>query len=289
MSIGNFSVFQNVKRGKIMKSLSIGAILLIAAAAVLLGTASRNMDKPCGTNTGTMSILVIGSDGEAHHTPPGADLIRLVDVDFDQNRVSVRALTRDLWVQTAILNDLNVEATSLGRVYDYRFDATRQGNSKNDNPSEYEKKAAAGAQAVAQVIADDFGLTSQNYLVIDMDQLPEMIDTIGGIPVSIPSRLETGTYTFEAGDQVLNGEQIAAYVRYLEDPSADPARIGRQNAVLFGLRSTLADPSTIARLPGLYKGFRKSIATDLKPNQITDLICVLNTVPPDQIVLTSVN
>jgi LCP family protein required for cell wall assembly len=305
-----------------MKSISIGTILLIAAAAVLIGGATLLMVQfntpmaqaiaisaptatattaPAGTvaptvtqapkvcgNTGSIHILVVGSDRAESNNPPGADLIRIVKVNYDQKKVTVYSLSRDLWLPTTSLADLKVDATTLGRIYDIRYTATTVDESQPATPKD-QKKIIAGVQAVAQVIADDFGLVADHYVAIDVDKLPGMIDALGGVKVAVPDQLKTNAYTFAAGDQTLSGDQLRNYVSYLGDASKEMTRSERQNTVLVGLRKTLVDPAMVTKIPDLYTRFTEAIITDLSPNQITDLTCVLKQVDANAVVLKNMD
>ena len=144
-------------------------------------------------------------------------------------------------------------------------------------------KMTDGAQASAQMILDDFGVTSDHYMVIDLNQLPALIDAIGGLPIDIPERTTDpwiGT-VIEAGQQTLTGEQLKSYARAI--PDSDFARIQRNNLILYALRQKLLDPSVWEKLPALYNQFKNMIVTDLSPQQILSFFCLIREVAREQI------
>ena len=65
-----------------------------------------------------------------------------------------------------------------------------------------------------------------------------MIDTLGGVSVNIPKKMEYHDYAgdlhidFERGDQVLMGRDLLKYVRFRNDHQGDIGRIQRQQAVI---------------------------------------------------------
>ena len=78
-----------------------------------------NENQVCG-ETHVWNVLVVGSDAaDLNYYPQGADLTRIVRVDFPNKKVSSFAFSRDLWVDTGKLNykDPELDATKLGLVY----------------------------------------------------------------------------------------------------------------------------------------------------------------------------
>jgi anionic cell wall polymer biosynthesis LytR-Cps2A-Psr (LCP) family protein len=133
-------------------------------------------------------------------------------------------------------------------------------------------------------------VTSDHYLVLDLDQLPALIDAIGGLPIDIPETITDpwiGT-VIEAGSQTLSGDQLRAYSRAI--PDSDFARIQRSNLVIQALRQKLLDPSLWVKLPSLYEVFaKKMIVTDLSYQQIFSIFCLVRDIPTDEIVMQKVD
>jgi LCP family protein required for cell wall assembly len=236
----------------------------------------------CGQR-GTLTILTIGSDAEDLRGLPGSDLTRLVRVDFSNRKISTFALPRDLWVDVSQLGfqDPLITETTLGKTY---FEG-HQRSAQVDEPG----KMTDGAQVSAQMIIDNFGVTSDHYLVIDLDQLPALVEAIGGLPIDIPEQTTDrwiGT-VIETGSQTLSGAQLRSYARAI--PDSDFARIQRSNLIIQALRQKLLDPSVWVKLPSLYDLFaEKMIVTDLSYQQIFSLFCLVREVPTNEIVMQKV-
>ena len=235
----------------------------------------------CG-RTGSLKILVVGSDANGGTIPPGADLVRVVKVDFEQKKIIVFAFPRDLWVNTPSLAAQRINATTLGRVYDYAYKAGQLENLGDDRP-----QVVNGTLAVAQTLNDNYELSPEHYVTIKLSNLPQMIDTLGGIIVNVPALLRTDRYVFRPGTQLLNGAMTASYIRYLD--TTEWERISRQDLVLGALRQKLLSPAVLPSLPELLRLSSDSIVTSLGAEQIGSLACVLKESGNVQIVQDNVH
>jgi LCP family protein required for cell wall assembly len=231
----------------------------------------------CG-ETAVWNVLVLGSDAADLYYPQGSDLTRIVRVDFPNKQVSMFAFTRDLWVDTLNLGFTNptINATKLGLVYH----EARLRSTKTD-PKEI---MLEGVNASAKVLAQNFSVNSDHYVAIDVSQIPAMIDAIGGLPINIPANFTDPltNMAFTAGQQTLNGERAAVYARAFT--GSDFERIQRDNLVLEALRQRLQDPAIWVRLPQLFVQFQDVVLTDLSPEQVNNLICLLSEVSSESII-----
>jgi anionic cell wall polymer biosynthesis LytR-Cps2A-Psr (LCP) family protein len=192
------------------------------------------------------------------------------------------AFSRDLWVDTTGLGLTNptINATRLGMVF---YEARSRSTS-----TEVKTAMVDGTNATARMLANNFLVSSDHYLTIDLAQIPAMVDAIGGVPINIPASITdpvTGM-TIPAGQQTLTGAQFAVYARTI--PDSDYARTQRNSWLLLALQKKLLDPSVWGRIPQLYAQFSDVIATDLSPEQINHLACLLQEVPNDAILQESV-
>jgi LCP family protein required for cell wall assembly len=235
----------------------------------------------CG-ETGVWNVLVLGSDALDLRGEKGADLTRMVRVDFPNRKVTMFAFSRDLWVDTAGLGLTNprIDTTQLGRVF---YEARRRSTSMDVKTAMID-----GTNVTARMLAQNFLVSSDHYLTVDLAQIPAMVDAIGGVPINIPARTTDPWIgmVIPAGQQTLNGAQFIAYARAI--PDSDFARIQRNNLLLDALQSKLLDPAVWGRIPQLYTQFNEVIATDLSPEQINHLACLLQEVPKEAILQDSV-
>jgi LCP family protein required for cell wall assembly len=254
----------------------------VGAPAVLIDARSEPLAAPraqaevCG-ETGAWNVLVLGSDAADLRGVRGSDLTRMLRVDFPNKKVAIYAFSRDLWVETAGLGltDPAVEAARLGEVfYEARIRSTK---------TNVKEAMLDATNVTARMLSNNFSISTDHYLTIDLVQIPAMVDLVGGIPVDIP-QATTDPFigvVIPAGQQTLNGAQFVAYARAI--PDSDFGRIQRSNLLVAALREKLLDPGVWGKIPEFYTQFNEVIATDLSPEQINHLSCLLKEVPQDAI------
>lgn len=232
--------------------------------------------KTCG-QSGVMTILFLARDNATGRWPYGADLVRFVRVDFDNQTVRLIAVPRDLWVETPHLSYLNLTQSRLGEVY-FRVEQTTSGTEA--------EIATASASAVAQALYDNYGVSADHYIFFEMQYFAEAIDTLGGLDINIPAYVTDGVDTFYAGEQHLDGLLTLQYARILPGNTElvdGWNRMDRQNLILKSLIAKMLEPANIVKIPGLIQQFRADFTTDLSPELITNLACMADKVPQDQI------
>jgi LCP family protein required for cell wall assembly len=231
----------------------------------------------CGETT-PWNILVLGSDAGDLRGEKGSDLTRILRVDFPSRKVTVFAFPRDLWVDTTGLGltDPTVDATRLGNVF---YEARSRSTKTNAKDAMVD-----GTTVTARMLTNNFSISVDHYMTVDLHQIPAMVDAIGGIPINIPQQTTDPWIgmVIPAGQQTLNGAQFVAYAR--AKPDSDFGRIQRNNVLIAALREKLLDPSIWGKIPQLYTQFSETIATDLSPEQINHLSCLLQEVPQDAII-----
>ena len=235
----------------------------------------------CG-ETVAWNVLVLGSDLNETSTLRGSDLTRVMRVDFPNKRVIVYALPRDLWVNTSGLGltNPNIYATQLGMVfYEARMRSPQYG---------VREIMVDGLRVSAAAIFQNFSIQTDHYLALDLNQLPPIVDAVGGIPIDVPERTTDywRPFVIEAGPQVLNGQQTVDYSRAFMGSDFD--RISRNSILLDAIRQKLLDPNVWPQIPNLYKQFSSVIVTDFSPEQVTHLACLLKEVGSNGILQESV-
>jgi len=206
----------------------------------------------------------------------GADLIRFARVDFNNKTIRLIAVPRDLWVETPHLDYLNLDQSRLGLVY-YRVEQNTIGTDK--------EIATASTSAVAQALYDNYAVAADHYIFFEMRYFADAIDQLGGLDVNIPADISFGDYSFHAGEQHLDGQHALLYTRLLPGNELSDGwnRVDRQNLILKVLIAKLLDPANIVKIPGLIQEFNADITTDLSLELITNLACLADKVPQDQI------
>jgi LCP family protein required for cell wall assembly len=150
-----------------------------------------------------------------------------------------------------------------------------------------------GPGLLARTLDLNFGLNADHYMVANMTLFAEVVDALGGLDVTIPpggidgrtSTDRSERLVFLEGPQHLNGAQALTLVR-MRNISVF-ARAENQNMVMCAFRKKIESPETILRLPAIINSFMDNIQTDLTPEQISQLACLVTQMPRSNIFFTS--
>lgn len=217
-----------------------------------------------GEDTGRVNILVAGnsSDDAGHDGAELTDSIMVASIDVATKNISLISIPRDLWVTYEGVN------SKINAVY-----------------------VSGGMDGLRSVVQEVTGLTINHTLLVNYAALRNMIDTVGGIDVTIESSDLRGIYdpmigfSIANGVQHLSGEQALLLARSRNDPTYDGRvayglpngdfdRQMYQRKILQALMKKIADssaivnPSTLAKLVAAMSG---NIQSDLSVGQIRRL------------------
>lgn len=231
-----------------------------------------------------LTILAIGSDTRGDSYLYGlADVIRLVRVDFVNQKVTVLEIPRDLWVEIPdIADNLNEQDhEKLNQAYLY------------GNPGMgYSNDPAQGPGLLARTLQLNFGTQVDHYAAVNMNTFSKLVDAVGGIDVTLPKAVDgrkpddmNERLLFPSGTHHLNGSRALMLARIRI--SGTFARGDNQDRVLCALRNKLVNPDVVTKIPQLVKSFQDSIQTDLSPEQLSQLACLGTQLQPENITLTS--
>jgi len=244
----------------------------IAEPAVEPAARSENVVAPealaqkntCG-GKGVISVMMIGDDKSEGVWPFGADLVRLVQVDYDNQDVRIIAFSRDIPIEKTGMKTHPSE--DLGLAYYYMSQETEGTD---------QEKMLAGTDLVGRILKDEFKVKGDHYFTIDLNRLPTFVDTIGGVEINNPKAFTNDwDIYFPEGVQRLDGYLSAQYVRSY-NPDGDMARMNRQNVYLKGLREQLLSFQIVTKIPDLYQRFQEAIVTDMSPEQFATLGCMID-------------
>ncbi|MBV8884584.1 MAG: LCP family protein [Chroococcidiopsidaceae cyanobacterium CP_BM_RX_35] len=138
--------------------------------------------------------------------------------------------------------------------------------------------AALAAQTVSQQIGGEIPI--DRYVRLSRNGFIQLVDTLGGVEVTIPKRMDYVDETqhlnihFLPGRQKLNGRHLEEYVRFRHDKLGDIGRVQRQQEVLKAIMQTLLQPATLAKLPQILQVAQSNIDTDLSVQEILTLVQV---------------
>ncbi|MBN1428077.1 MAG: LCP family protein [Anaerolineae bacterium] len=232
-------------------------------------------------------LLVIGTDQMAGYDKGLADAIRIVRIDFVTPSVAVLAFPRDLWITLPGLEGRGNLESYFGHVT--LADGTvLQGDYSRINVAYFYGNLydmpGGGQTLMAQTIYSNFGIPTENYIVMNMKIFEDAIDAIGGIDIEAPKDLndyQKGWF-FKKGWQHLDGQDALRYAR-IRHTDNDFGRIERQTQVMLAVRNKIIQPQTLADLTLVIGDSLDDMLTDLTMSKINSLICLVPQIQPEHI------
>jgi LCP family protein required for cell wall assembly len=242
-------------------------------------TTAPTAAETCG-QTGSMTILFLGSDSSIGAPPYGADSVRVIKTDFGAQKITVVTFPRNLIVRTTALNNPSYPQGPLGLTF-YYAKVAAYGTIFDMN--------ASGARVMAQVMMDNFAIGFTHYVALQMEQVAVMVDTLGGVEMNIPYTITTEhNVTFYAGLQTLSGARAKEYVRFLY-PGGEAARTARQNDFIKALLAKVTNASILPLVPTLLSQFKNAVTTDLSTEQLVNLVCLSGKMPKENLTFGNID
>ena len=212
----------------------------------------------CATDNTT--FLLVGIDYRGDDYLYGlADVIRLAEVDFDNQQINMVALPRDLLVEIPADRFKVPGPYKINQAY--FFGTPGMQNYYGEG---------AGPEALNEVIEYNFGVSADHYLVVNFQTFVDFVDAIGGVDVNLPEPVYGGSRgDYPAGEQTLTGEQALALARIRENYS-DEFRVRNQSLIIKAIIQKMMQPAMIIRYPSLINQFKDAILTDLPLDQMSN-------------------
>lgn len=238
-------------------------------------TPTPTIEPVCGEDT-SMTILLMGIDTE-NYLYGLADSISLVRLDFQDPKVVVVSLPRDLWVDIPGASSHGVTQGKLNQAYFYGT----EGMGFFDGPG-------YGAGLLADTLLNNFGFAVDHYLSVNKYAFRNIVDALGGVSVYLPEAvyikhnfMPEPRLFLPAGYHNLNGAQAEEVVRARVN-IGDFGRIQNQIQVIKGLANQMLTPSGITRIPALANQLRAYVLTDLSAADITQMACLAAHLNPEE-------
>lgn len=217
---------------------------------------------PAKQDNGHITFLLLGLDSVEGRgdVPPLTDTLLLASLNLQNKKISLLALPRDIW------ND--PYKTKINALYAYGQERYP------DRPQQFPE----------EVLSETTGVPIHHTVAISMDMVAEIIDTLGGLPITVeesftdplfprpgvdvakekdPEKLYM-TVSFEKGAQTFTGEQALTFMRSRHstgETGTDTDRNKRQYLVLQALatkiqdRTVVTNPVTMGKLYTVYNKY----------------------------------
>ena len=197
---------------------------------------------------GQFTVLCLGFD----ETRSNSDVIMLFHFDIINDKINILQIPRDSFVP----DFTNSETGKINSVYTL--------GDENLIP----------IQRVVDAVRDTFGIPIDRYITTGCDDIVDMVDIIGGIPINLPEQViysyDKGLYP---GEQVLNGEQAELFVRARKGYNeGDIGRVKAQRIFLAAAMEKALDLGPIQLTKFLTEVYNKGyIGTDLTLQEMSIL------------------
>lgn len=165
------------------------------------------------------NLLLIGSDRRDESWNGNSDVMILVTINPEKEKI----------VMTSFMRDLYAEIPEYGvHKLNYAF-------------------AVGGADKLEETLEDNYQLSIDNYMIVDFESMARIIDMIGGVELTITdeecevmngylvSMDAEESFLPGGGTYVMNGDQIVAYTRNRYVGNNDYQRTQRQRNVLSAI------------------------------------------------------
>lgn len=244
------------KKHKALKYVGIGCgsllalvVVFVAIFAVWFGMLGSSMSikddaerqeleeelTPVNSASDPFYVLILGSDARESDSGSRSDVIMLARVDPSVGSVSLVSIPRDTMVT------INGSTQKINAAY-----------------------AHGGSAMAVRAVSEFAGVPISHFVSVHFEELEEIVDMLGGVWVDVPESFSAGGgMRFEAGNQLLNGQQALAYARERYHVSGgDFGRAQAQRQIVEAvIRQVLA--SSPVELPGLIGQLANCITTDL--------------------------
>ena len=191
----------------------------------------------------TLNILILGSDRLSNMPNWRTDVMMIVALDFDAQRIGVISIPRDVYVD-AIPN----HQPNKMNVIDYL--------GEKDEPD------GGGPKLLERIIHERMGIRVDHYLRFDFNSFQTVVNTLGGVEIEIDCPYVDRVINLKPGVQRLTGVQALRYVRS-RDIGGDLDRARRQQRIVWAVRNQMLKENWLPRLPALYQALASSIQTDV--------------------------
>ncbi len=214
-----------------------------------------------------VTVLLVGVDfapGRSHHL---TDTMLIATLDPESGEGAMVSVPRDLY--GVPLGD--------GRVYNAKLNSLMATAS-----ADTVTYPLGGPTTLKRAIGELLGTRIHYFAAIDIEGLRQVIDTIGGVDVTVERTINDPRYQdtltgqrglyIEAGERHLDGYAALGYARSrMSAGESDFTRAERQQVLLTAIAEKLTAGNLLMTLPGLLDAVRDNVATDIPSDRIPDI------------------
>lgn len=214
-----------------------------------------------------VTVLLVGVDfapGRDHHL---TDTMLVATLDPQTREAAMVSVPRDLY--GVPLGD--------GRTWNAKLNSlmARAGSDPTNFPE-------GGPAALKTAIGELLGTRIHYVAAIDIEGMRQVIDTIGGVNITVeravndPRYIDTFTdqrgFFIQPGQHHMDGRTAMAFIRSRQgEGDSDFTRAERQQQVLTAIAQKMTAGNLLVTLPGLLDAIKDNVSTDIPSSRIPDL------------------
>lgn len=203
------------------------------------------------------NFLVLAKDKGSGNT----DTIIVLSFDVPNKKIALMQIPRD----TCVLYNNNIR--KINSIY-----ASGYNNAKG----EASERAEKGAQALGNVLVQNFGIVIDRFVIIDLQGFRNIVDAVGGVDVYVQKdmkyvdKYQGLNINLKKGNNHLDGKKAEEFVRFRYGYiNADLGRLDAQKIFMSAFLDKVFSISTITKIPELVSQIFKYVTTDITLQEAT--------------------
>lgn len=225
--------------------------------------------------SGWENILLLGGDARNMSKFGLTDTIIILSVNREEGQVKMTSIMRDTWIKLPGMN--KSEKINAAAVY-------------------------GGPEMTMQAVNEYFGLDIEHYIIVNMEDLVEIVDALGGVDIEITeaerkqinreveyyaktvrgaSAYSGDRYLEHSGEVHLNGIMTVAFCR-IRKIDNDYNRVMRQQTVLLALAEN-AQNMDVDELMDIAGGIFDVVTTNMDKDEVKELAMVCMTMDVEEV------
>ncbi|WP_231445139.1 LCP family protein [Brevibacterium zhoupengii] len=245
---------------KILVALLVIVILGVLGVGLYLWNVGRTFDNNANKLTDEQ---IFGTQRPDDQKEDGGTNILLLGSDEPMDQVDVndsRGLRSDtIMVMHIPESGSNVQVMSIPR--DSWVDIEGHGKAKINSAL-----STGGLPLAVSTVSDFIGTELDHVAIIDFEGFKALTDSLGGVMVNSEQAFEKNGYTFEKGENVLDGDEALTFVRERKSfQDGDFQRARNQQAFIRGLTNEIISADTLSnpkKIQDMVKNFSPYMYVD---------------------------
>ena len=209
-----------------------------------------------------VNVMLIGVDyADERETWNGkhdyhADVMMVLAVNFDENRVDLISLPRDTYA--------NIPGVK--GIYKLNGSINCGGGLDAPNGAGFLKTCEAASWMLG-------GIPVNYYYAVTMPAVKQLVDVVGGVDYDLEMSFKMAGRSYKKGQQHMDGQAVLDYLRVRKNvnESGDLNRVNRQKQMLVALFDSMQQQSLITKIPQIVSTFNGQLFTNCSAGQTAAL------------------